>query len=262
MNQEKLLRESIKKAVSIYFQKNNESVIKKLIDEDKLRKHVRVMLLEAATEDPSADVHENTGINTLKDLLKNTNILQTLRESYKTLTTNDEQRKSFRAHIISWIKATLIPIKLNDEAPLQEAIEVDIIPTAADQEKFIEAEDGSPALPDDETPQPDEDFESIPGEDTTGRNKAERVYKKIESSIIDYYAILDNEEDQEMYFDYLIANIKLYFDKWENEIAISPEEPSNEEYESAATPPEAEVAPAGVSPPEAVPPAETAPPPI
>ena len=83
---------------------------------------------------------------------------------------------------------------------------------------------------------------TLPGEDKTGRNKAERVYKSIEKSIIDYYAILDNEEDQEMYYDYLIANIKLYFDKWEKEMSPNPEEPTNDEYESATNP--AEEAPA------------------
>ena len=233
MNQEKLLRENIRRALGVYYQQNNESVVKKLLDETKLRRAIRTMLLEAATEDPSADVHENTGINTLKDLLKNTNLLQTLRESYKTLTTNDEQRRSFRAHIISWIKATLIPIRLNDQAPLQEEIDIDIEPTAADQEKFIDAEDGGPKAEDEETAPQDDELETLAGEDTTGRNKAERVYKSIEKSIIDYYAILDNEEDQEMYFDYLIANIKLYFDKWENEMSIAPEEPTNDEYESA-----------------------------
>ena len=128
MNHENLLRENIRKAVDIYFKRNNESVIKSLLEENKLRRHIRMMLLEAATEDPTADVHENTGINTLKDLLKNTNVLQTLRETYKTLTTNIEQRKSFRAHIISWIKDSLIPIKLNDAAPLSEqTIDIDII---------------------------------------------------------------------------------------------------------------------------------------
>jgi len=245
MNHENLLRENIRKAVDIYFKRNNESVIKSLLEENKLRRHIRMMLLEAATEDPTADVHENTGINTLKDLLKNTNVLQTLRETYKTLTTNIEQRKSFRAHIISWIKDSLIPIQLNDAAPLSEqTIDIDIEPSVSDQDKFIDAEDGGPK--DEEPLGPgdggNDELSTLPGEDKTGRNKAERVYKSIEKSIIDYYAVLDNDEDQEMYYDYLIANIKLYFDKWEKEMSPNPEEPTNDEYESAANP--AEEAPA------------------
>ena len=62
-------------------------------------------------EDPTTDVSDNTGINTLKDLLKNTNVLATLREVYKTLTTSEDQRKSFRAHVIKWVQDTLAPIK-------------------------------------------------------------------------------------------------------------------------------------------------------
>ena len=97
---------------------------------------------------------------------------------------------------------------------------------------FIDAADGSekeePEEPEEETMSP------ITGEDTTGRNKAERVYPSIEKSIVDYYAELDNPEDQEMFHDYLIANIKLYFDKWGNEMSTSIEEPTNDEYDQAA----------------------------
>ena len=73
----------------------------------------------------------------------------------------------------------------------------------------------------------------ISGADTTGRNKAERVYPVIEKSIVDYYGELDNPEDQEMFYDYLIANLKLYFDKWDGEMSKEIEEPTNDEYEQA-----------------------------
>ena len=66
-----------------------------------------------------------------------------------------------------------------------------------------------------------------------GRNKAERVYPAIEKSVVDYYSELDNPEDQEMFYDYLIANLKLYFDKWDSEMSTSVEEPTNPEYDQA-----------------------------
>ena len=103
----------------------------------------------------------------------------------------------------------------------------------ADVEKLIDADDGSEK---DLAPEPEEEegMQAISGADTTGRNKAERVYPVIEKSIVDYYGELDNPEDQEMFYDYLIANLKLYFDKWDNEMsAIPPEEPTNDEYEQA-----------------------------
>ena len=36
-----------------------------------------------------------------------------------------------------------------------------------------------------------------------------------------------------MFYDYLIANIKLYFDKWENMMNSSLQEPESEEYDQA-----------------------------
>ena len=59
------------------------------------------------------------------------------------------------------------------------------------------------------------------------------TFKKIESQIIDAYDMLSNPEDQELFFDYLIANLKLYFDKFESEIQPDVEEPSNQAYDSA-----------------------------
>ena len=73
----------------------------------------------------------------------------------------------------------------------------------------------------------------IQGKDTTGRNMAYTTFKKVESSIIDAYDLLSNSEDQEIFFDYLIANLKLYFDKFESEIQPEVEEPTNQAYDTA-----------------------------
>jgi hypothetical protein len=62
---------------------------------------------------------------------------------------------------------------------------------------------------------------------------AYQSFKKIESSIIDSYELLSNDEDQELFYDYLIANLKLYFDKFEEELAGTVEEPSNQAYDMA-----------------------------
>ena len=60
------------------------------------------------------------------------------------------------------------------------------------------------------------------------------TFKKVESQIIDSYDMLSNPEDQEIFFDYLIANLKLYFDKFEKEIQPDVEEPTNQAYDTAA----------------------------
>ena len=37
-----------------------------------------------------------------------------------------------------------------------------------------------------------------------------------------------------MFYDYLIANLKLYFDKWDGEMSkVAPEEPTNAQYDQA-----------------------------
>ena len=36
-----------------------------------------------------------------------------------------------------------------------------------------------------------------------------------------------------MFYDYLIANLKLYFDKWDGEMSKGISEPTNDEYEKA-----------------------------
>ena len=251
MKEEKRLRMKIREGLKSFFENKaveHEQHISKIIEEHHLRLKLRNILFEqliTEAEDPSTDVSDNTGINTLKDLLKNTNVLATLRETYKTLTTSEDQRKSFRAHVIRWVQDTLAPVKLNDTDAesansLSEQVGIDVEGVNdEDKDKFIDASDGSEK--ENVAPQEEEEgLTKISGEDTTGRNKAERIYPNIEKSIVDYYAELDNPEDQEMFYDYLIANLKLYFDKWDGEMSVTaPEEPTNAQYDQAKTPEEA-----------------------
>ena len=69
--------------------------------------------------------------------------------------------------------------------------------------------------------------------DKSGRNMAYNSFKKIENNIIDSYELLSNPEDQELFYDYLIANLKLYFDKFEGELADQVNEPTNQAYDTA-----------------------------
>lgn len=251
MATEEALRQTIRIGIKEYFKnkkQETEDLIEYIIQEHDLRMSLRELIVEAAAEDPTADVSDSTGINTLKDLLKNTNVLSTLRNVYKTLTTDEDQRLSFRAHIVKWIQDTLAPIRLNDTGEeidaetmamgLAENVGVDIEGVDAatqpgDEDKFIDAPDGSEKEQQPEEEEEEEAMQPITGADTTGRNKAERVYPTIEKSIIDYYAELDNPEDTELFYDYLIANVKLYFDKWGGEMSKTVEEPTNQEYEKA-----------------------------
>ena len=238
--QEKKLRSKIKESLKKFFilkTKEHEKQVSNILEEHELRIKLRDIILEQSilleVEDPNTDVHDSTGINTLKDLMKNTNVLATLREVYKTLTTSEDQRRSFRAHVIKWVQDTLAPVKLNDTDALNEQDEVGIdVKGIGDDSKFISADDGS-EKEEKKKPEDEDELATISGEDTTGRNKAERIYPNIEKSIVDYYAELDDPDDQEMFYDYLIANLKLYFDKWDGEMSKSVEEPTNDAYNQA-----------------------------
>jgi hypothetical protein len=219
---------------------------KRLNEEKELRGIIRSLLdyeLQTLNERQTADVdptpNKSTGINVLEELLKK--IVPVLEDDFKSMTTDPEQRKSFRAHIVQAIVDTLTPIEANNEAgedeaaadSLEEVIDIDIGDDGPeDDDKFIDIRTDAERNADQEPEDPRQDF-GIEGADETGRNIAYATFKKIESNIIDSYELLSNPEDQELFYDYLIANTKLYFDKFETELAGSVEEPTNQAYDMA-----------------------------
>ncbi len=237
-NPESLLRENVRALISLVKKKNKNSQS----EEQQLRSIIREFLShelkEAKTPDNDPAPHKSTGINVLEDLLKK--IIPQVEDDYKLLTTSEEQRESYRAHIIDAVVKTLTPVGLNNDAlgdepedSLDEDIDIDISDDDGEDDMFI---DINPEKPEEEEKEEDpRDSFGIEGKDTTGRNMAYTTFKKIESQIIDAYDMLSNPEDQEVFFDYLIANLKLYFDKFETEIQPSVEEPTNQAYDSAAS---------------------------
>lgn len=223
--------------------------LKKLNEEQELRKIIQTLLeheLKTLDERQTADVdptpNKSTGINVLEELLKK--IVPVLEDDFKSMTTDPEQRKSFRAHIVQAIISTLTPIEANNEAGdeeaaaeqgLEEEIDIQIVDDEAsptDDDKFIDIRTDAEKSADEEPEDPRDAF-GIEGADETGRNIAYSTFKKIESNIIDSYELLSNPEDQELFYDYLIANVKLYFDKFETELSGSVEEPTNQAYDMA-----------------------------
>ena len=221
---------------------------KRLNEEKELRTIIGSLLdheLKTLNERQTADVdptpNKSTGINVLEDLLKK--IIPVLEDDFKSMTTDPEQRKSFRAHIVQAIIDTLTPVDANTKAGEEEAAadaldeEIDIEITDSerspfDDDRFIDIRTDAEKSADEEPEDPREEF-GIEGADETGRNIAYSTFKKIESNIIDSYELLSNPEDQELFYDYLIANTKLYFDKFETELAGTVEEPTNQAYAMA-----------------------------
>jgi len=236
-----------------------EELLAEIEEENALREVIRYAIKKVLNEAaiPNAP-HFSTGINTLEDLLKK--IIPIIQDDYKDLTTSEEQRMSLRAHIIKAVEDTLAPLQVVDVADEEleeedlaegddyyidfgsdlleeeEAIDVNVkvdkdVEISGDEDKFIDIEETEPEI---------EDGFVIPGEDVTGRNFAEMTFKKVEKQIADAFGLLSNPEDQDVFSEYLVTNLKLYFDKFENELQAEIEEPTTPSYEEAEAAQEAE----------------------
>jgi len=230
------LRELVSKAIKKSLQERQRRGVQ---EERELRKIIRRLLAETAVNDEVPS--HSTGINVLEDLLKK--IVPILEDHFKQLTTSASQRESFRSHIINAVQNTLAPTKaaqdatgtsIEDQAGLEDLdvhlaeleVEVGEEEDIVDGEQFIDIDARSPS---DDLGQ----FGGIPGDadEATGRNFAINTFEKIENQIVDAYALLENDMDRELFYDYLITNIKLYFDKFEDELSDILPEPTTPEYE-------------------------------
>jgi len=237
---EDLLRENVRDLISLVKKRNKNKVSEETQLRQIIREFLKHELKEASTPDNDPAPHKSTGINVLEDLLKK--IVPQIEDDYKLLTTSEEQRDSYRAHIIQATVQTLTPVDLNNDAPdqdpesagLEEEVDVQISDDEGEDDMFIDIRSDKEKASEKEKEEEDpRDAFGIEGKDTTGRNMAYTTFKKIESQIIDAYDMLSNPEDQEIFFDYLIANLKLYFDKFEGEITPNVEEPTNQAYDTA-----------------------------
>ena len=227
---EQAIREYVRKRI---VDKNKE---KKLV-ENKIRYAVRRILeAETGTEEPST----YTGINVLADLLEK--VVPVIEKDYKMLTTSVEQRESFRNHIVHAMKNAITPIEAATDAEnLPENKTFKIIPALL--EKIRIDLDSSDDMVDPETLEGEfididsegttdgDDFVELEDQNETGRNFAATTFKKVEKQIVDAYDMLADEEDQKLFYDYLITNILLYFDKFEDELQPTLPDTTTPEYE-------------------------------
>ena len=248
----KLLREHIRDSLRSIKKKQKLSLFKEKLEEFKLRKMIRSLIKEA--ED--IPTHESTGINVLADLLET--IVPILKSFYKKLGTDIEQRKSFRAHTIKAVQNLLSPIAVmykaggtvggpaspqgRPDVPATEVVEeaknlkekTEIKLSAAEKDPaFIPLKsDKKEQEQTSEPPKPEDAFQEIPQEDETGRNIALQSFKRIEKQIREAYSLLANEDDRNLFYDYLVTNLKLYFDKFEDELQAIVPEPTTQAYEA------------------------------
>ena len=200
-------------------------------EEKELRQVIRKLISEVKKEVEDSP-HDSTAINLLEELLKQ--ILPGVETDYKTLTTNPEQRESYRANLLDAVSKLLAAEDVNTYAVVdkgEESLEeIDIkiedddesLDFEPDSEKFIDIEDNVEV---------EEEPFGLEDQEETGRNMAARSYDNIEKNIVDSYSILNDKEARKIFRDYLITNLKLYFDKYESELSTDITEPTTDAYE-------------------------------
>lgn len=254
--EERKLRLFVRKYLADNHIKKLDEQKRTLKEEKVLRTAIRKLLQEKESVVPGA----STGINELESVL--TSIIPAIESDYKKLTSSEEQRKSYRAHIIraaidillaadaqfeadqegsAGISAETIPASVKKELPpeatenLQEQEDLSI-KIGGDEDKLIdvETESGKEEESKEKTKeeQTEESF-TIPGQDLTGRNIALRTWNKrgIGTTIKNGYKLLELPKDRKIFFDYLLTNLKLYFDRFEKDLQGMVEEPTTSAYE-------------------------------
>ena len=261
---EELIRKYIRKKINSIISEQKKLQV---IEEQRLRTAIRQILKEGDISDMHP--HRSTGINVLEDVLKK--MITTLRTDYKRMTTSKTQRDSFRAHMISAVKKSLAPSLVNDTylqgtdalmaeptpefggpnsdeevygketettpdvtEPEEDNID-DVLGALEEADIQIDVEDEEKKIPVEADDEPDEVSEfsgDLSDLDETGRNMAFTTFKKVSQYILDAYDMLANVEDKKIFVDYLITNMKLYFDKFEDEIQKEVSEPSTQQYDS------------------------------
>ena len=228
---EELIREHIRKRITVKLEQQR-------LAEEKIRTVVRKLIeAETGTEEAS----RSTGINVLADLLQN--IIPTVEDDYKMLTSSKEQRDSFKNHIVHAIENSLRPIEANtqgekqkeniqfeiDRDTLLEKMSIDLDPQ--DDGKEAQSIEGEFIDIDNDGKDDNEEFVELEDQNETGRNFAQASYKRVEKQIVDAYDMLADDEDKDVFYDYLLTNMLLYFDKFEDELENDLSPVSTPEYE-------------------------------
>ena len=234
-----LFKEELDQLIKFEKKKKFDEDFKNIKNLTEFRGLIQNIIIEAATE---RKVHNSTAINYLEELLDN--IIPTIKIDYEKLTTDQNQRESFREHLINAVRNILelatggTP---DDEEPeevssLSEEGEVSI--NIEDEDKFIDVL-GTKDQKEDEDDGEDPDFKkfSMPDRDQAGALAAYETINKIDTQIGKAYKLASgnytNEKDREIFYDYLITNLKLHFDVFEDAMTPEIEEPTTPEYEKA-----------------------------
>ena len=204
----------------------------------------KALIKETASKASSPDApYDITAMNKLSTLFRD--IMTTLETSYKSLTTSKDQRDSFRAHILNAAEDLLRTIDsspdkgkslVSENLDIDEEISIDIVDDEQ-EEGYIDISD------DTEETEKEEFGKELAGQglDNTGRNTAYDTFKNVSTQIGQEYASIDPDSvvpsskvpelgrdtsEREVFKIYLLKNIGLYFDQFEDALETSPETPT------------------------------------
>lgn len=264
---EAVVRKYIRKKVRTMLKEHKK---KQISEELRLRKIIRQLLTEGDISDMHP--HRSTGINVLEDVLKKmittlrtdykrmttsktqrdsfrAHMISAVKKSLAPSLVNDTYLQGTDALMAeptpdfggpnsdeevygSEESAEEIPIDANQES--DEELD-DVLGALEEAEISIDVDDEEKKIPVEDDDEPDEVAEfsaELTDLDETGRNMAFTTFKKISQYILDAYDMLANVEDKKIFVDYLVTNMKLYFDKFEDEIQKDVNEPSTDQYDS------------------------------
>lgn len=212
-----------------------------------IRDTIRSIISEAeATGGSPSAPSDITAINFLKNLLKN--IIPNIEEDYKELTSSKTQRISFRKHMLNATENLLNNLDADPDAMDDKEKDLEELKIAVKDEPSIEDDKFIDIYDDKDEPEEklsdEEEFARGLEDrdlDKTGRNASFESFKKVKNQIQNEYSKLDpdalvdgkDETEREIFRDYLLLNMKLYFDKFEEDLDPNPEEPvtpAEEEY--------------------------------
>ena len=230
LKEEQRFRKVIRGLLENYLSEKKE---KTALEENRLRGVIRSLIKEVSgTADvPDSQPQRATGINVLEDTLKV--IIPIIEDAYKGLTTSKSQRESFRAHVLNAVENSLAPVDITAgaaESQEENELEEDIALDIDVEDKFI------PVRDQDMTPEPEEEeepksFQDLEGMNITGRNFASTTFNKVENQILDAYESLADEKDRNLFKEYMLTNLKLYFDRFEEELQPTLPEPDSPDYD-------------------------------
>tara|TARA_A100001515_G_scaffold54221_1_gene42881 strand:- start:447 stop:1388 length:942 start_codon:yes stop_codon:yes gene_type:complete len=270
--QEQKLRAFIRAGIIKKKKERLEEQFKQALNKNKLRSIIKNILLTEATDVNTDTPNRSTGINVLATTLKLVipiikqgyeqltsspdqrrsfrahviqNAINTLVRVDLTTGSEEETRAGDeeREEVVMPDNPEVAADEIEVEEPVEELEEqdIDIEVGADDEEKFIDIEGDD----EEEEPEPEDaeevakavsgekEFVQLGGLDDTGMEMAQRTFPKVQKQIADGYAMLSLKKDKEDYADFLVANLKMYFDQFDQEENVELPEPTSPEYERA-----------------------------